>query len=81
MEKKILMNVPKLSLDIKHYPVMIKEVIKTCEPKEGEVIVDCTFGGGGYSKELLKFPNINVIALDRDNNAEQIAKKIKKKLL
>ena len=72
------MNVPKLSLDIKHYPVMIKEVIKTCELKEGEVIVDCTFGGGGYSKELLKFPNINVIALDRDNNAEQIAKKIKK---
>ena len=46
------MNVPKLSLDTKHYPVMIKEVIEACKPKEGEVVVDCTFGGGGYSKEL-----------------------------
>ena len=49
-----------------HFPVMLDEVIKICSPHKGGVYIDCTFGAGGYSKKLLKFPKTKVIALDRD---------------
>ena len=63
----------------KHFPVMLDEVIQTCLPiKKNQLIIDCTFGGGGYSKELLKFSNIKVIALDRDASAVNRAKNLEK---
>ena len=49
------MKLPHTSLEGKHLPVMIDEVIKICNPKNGGNFMDCTFGAGGYSKELLKF--------------------------
>jgi len=67
------------SLEKKHFPVMLSEVIQRCLPiKNNHLIVDCTFGGGGYSKELLKFSNIKVVALDRDKDAISRAKNLKK---
>ena len=54
------------SLESSHFPVMLEEIIKICSPVSGGFYIDCTFGGGGYSKKLLKFPKTNVIALDRD---------------
>ena len=60
------MNVPNSSLESPHFPVMLNEVIKICAPSEGGKYIDCTFGGGSYSKALLKFPNTEVIAIDRD---------------
>ena len=67
------------SLEKKHFPVMLDEVIQTCLPIcKNQLIIDCTFGGGGYTKELLKFPNIKVIALDRDRSAITRAKYLKK---
>jgi 16S rRNA (cytosine1402-N4)-methyltransferase len=63
------------SLERKHFPVMLDEVIQTCLPiNKNHLVIDCTFGGGGYSKELLKIPNIKVIALDRDKSAISRAK-------
>ena len=59
------------SLETVHFPVMINEVIQTCQPIDGSLFVDCTFGGGGYTKEFLKFPGTKVIALDRDKSAKQ----------
>ena len=56
---------------------MLKEVIKICSPKNGGYFIDCTFGGGNYSKELLKFPNTKVVALDRDKSVLKKAQKIK----
>ena len=44
-----------LSLDSEHFPVMLDEVIKICSPKSGGTFLDCTFGGGGYSKKILNF--------------------------
>ena len=41
--------------------------------------MDCTFGGGGFSKEFLKFQNTKVVALDRDDHVIEIAKEIKNK--
>ena len=64
------MNISVSSLKKKHFPVMLEEVIQTCLPaNKNQLIIDCTFGGGGYSKELLKFPNTKIIALDRDKSA------------
>ena len=50
------MNTQISSLEFTHFPVMLGEVIKISSPYKGGNFVDCTFGGGGYSKALLKFP-------------------------
>ena len=55
------MNVPHSSLESPHFPVMLEEIIKVCSPDKGGNFVDCTFGGGGYSQALLKFPNTIVL--------------------
>ncbi len=73
------MNNPKLSLEHRHFPVMLDEITKICSPNKGGIYVDCTFGGGGYSSKLLKFSNTNVIALDRDQFILEIAKKLEEK--
>lgn len=62
-----------------HFPVMMSEVIQTCNPINGSLIVDCTFGGGNYTKEFLKYPKTKVIALDRDKTVINKANKIKEK--
>ena len=66
-----------MSLDmIKHYPVMLNEVLSFIS--DNKTIVDCTFGGGGYSSSILKnFKNSNVIGLDRDKNILKHALKLK----
>ncbi len=73
------MNTQKSSLEFSHFPVMLSEVIKISSPTEGGLFVDCTFGGGGYTDNLLKFPKTTIIALDRDPSVISIAKKIEKK--
>ena len=67
------------SLEISHFPVMLNEVLRISSPSKGGKFVDCTFGGGGYSKEILKFPNTNVIALDRDQKSLFKAKELENK--
>ena len=54
----------------------VEEILEISLPSNGGNFIDCTFGGGGYSKEILKFPNTNVLALDRDKNVLAIAKKL-----
>ena len=67
------------SLEKKHFPVMLDEIIQVCLPtKKNQLIIDCTFGGGGYSKALLKLPNTQVIAIDRDKSAISRAKYLEK---
>ena len=75
------MNTTITSLEKKHFPVMLNEVIETClSINKDLLIVDCTFGGGGYSKGFLKLPkvNVNVIAIDRDKTATNRAKSLEK---
>jgi 16S rRNA (cytosine1402-N4)-methyltransferase len=73
------MNITISSLEKKHFSVMLDEVIQTCLiNNKNQLILDCTFGGGGYSKELLKFPNIKVIAIDRDSSVISRAKNLEK---
>ena len=74
------MKTQKSSLEFSHFPVMLSEIIEISSPLKGGLFIDCTFGGGGYSKELLKFPNTQVIGLDRDEAVISIAKKLEKNL-
>lgn len=55
---------------MKHYPVMLPEVMTALAPKAGETYVDGTFGNGGYSEAFLKAANCNVVGLDRDPNVQ-----------
>ncbi len=71
------MKLPHTSLEGRHLPVMIDEVLKICNPKNGGNFMDCTFGAGGYSKELLKFNETKVVALDRDKHVIGLANKLK----
>ena len=72
------MNTQTSSLELSHFPVMLNEIIKITSPSQGGNFVDCTFGGGGYSRKILKFSKTKVIAIDRDLAAVSIAKNFKK---
>ena len=67
------------SLEFSHFPVMLNEILEISSPSTREKFIDCTFGGGGYSKEILKFSNTNVLAIDRDKKVLAEAKKLEKK--
>ena len=68
-----------LSLKSSHFPVMLGEVVKICSPIKGGIYIDCTFGGGSYSKKILKYSETKVIAIDRDKSILHIAEEIEKK--
>ena len=72
------MNNHTSSLEFSHFPVMLNEVIKISTPSKGGIYIDCTFGGGGYSKQLLKFSKTVVRGLDRDTKVKEIGKKLEK---
>ena len=73
------MNNQTSSLEFSHFPVMLSEVLKISSPSTKEKFIDCTFGGGGYSKEILKFEKTNVLAIDRDKKVLAEVKKVEKK--
>ena len=73
------MNNQTSSLEFSHFPVMLNEVLKISSPSTRKKFIDCTFGGGGYSKEILKFLKTKVLAIDRDKKVLTKAKKIEKK--
>lgn len=54
--------------DAPHIPVLLEEVIAALAPQAGEVIVDATFGAGGYTRRLLD-AGATVHAFDRDPDA------------
>lgn len=49
-----------------HIPVMLAEVLAAAQVTDGDVVVDATFGNGGYSQALLGSADCSVIGLDRD---------------
>ncbi len=52
-----------------HIPVLLDQVVDVLRPAQDELIVDGTFGAGGYTRALLETSPCNVIAIDRDPNA------------
>ncbi len=51
-----------------HVPVMLREVLRALRPQAGDVVIDATFGAGGYSRAFLEM-EATVIAVDRDPDA------------
>ena len=57
----------------RHIPVMLSEVLAQLDPKDGEIIVDGTFGAGGYSQAILESADCKIIAIDRDPEAFRLS--------
>ena len=70
-----------MSLDIRpHYPVMLNEVLNILQKNKKKIIVDCTFGCGGYSEKILEFfPENKVYGIDRDPKVKKFAEDLNKK--
>ena len=51
-----------------HVPVLLDEVVAALDPQPGDVLVDATFGAGGYTRALLD-RGATVHAFDRDPDA------------
>ncbi len=51
-----------------HIPVMLAEAVAALDPQPGDVVVDATFGAGGYTRALLN-AGATVHAFDRDPDA------------
>ena len=56
-----------------HIAVLLNEAIEALNIKEAGVYVDCTFGGGGHSKEILKHIGVSgkLIVFDQDEEARK----------
>lgn len=52
----------------RHTPVLLSEVLDAVKPATGKVIIDGTFGAGGYSRAFLQ-AGASVIGIDRDPDA------------
>ncbi len=49
-----------------HVPVMLPDVLRRLAPAPGDVLLDGTFGGGGYAAAMLDAAQCTVWAIDRD---------------
>ncbi len=49
-----------------HRPVMLAEVLAALTPGDAQLIVDGTFGAGGYTSAILDSADCQVMAFDRD---------------
>jgi 16S rRNA (cytosine1402-N4)-methyltransferase len=51
-----------------HRPIMVDEVLRCLRPGAGDVVVDCTLGGGGHAQALLPrvIPGGRLVGLDVD---------------
>ena len=60
-----------------HKPVLLDEVASSLFVKDGDIVVDCTFGCGGHSSVFLQALKTNgmVLGIDRDPNILEMAKK------
>lgn len=55
-----------------HISVLLDEVVGAIEPRPGKLIVDATFGAGGYSRAFIE-AGADVVAFDRDPTARRFA--------
>ena len=65
--------------NVKHFPVLLNEVISIISPLYGGTFIDCTFGQGGYSKKILENKKNKIFAIDRDYSSKKIVNQFKKK--
>jgi len=61
-----------------HTPVLLKECLDALNLQDGKLYIDCTLGGAGHSKEILKRANCKLIGIDKDADAIEYSKEILK---
>jgi 16S rRNA (cytosine1402-N4)-methyltransferase len=63
---------------IRHLPVLANEVLTLLAPRDGEVWVDCTVGGGGHSRLIAERLGSSgrLIGLDRDQAMLDLARPV-----
>lgn len=51
-----------------HVPIMVPEILEVLAPKPGDLVVDCTLGHGGHTREILRCisPGGRLLGLDAD---------------
>lgn len=61
-----------------HRSVMLEEAVAALDPKDGETVVDATFGGGGHARRILEklAPDGRVVGIDRDPQAIERASEL-----
>ncbi len=59
-----------------HISVLLNEVLHILSPKPDEVMVDGTFGAGGYSRAILAAAPCRVFGIDRDPRAIAIGQEL-----
>ena len=58
-----------------HIPVLKNEVVTNfANLKKGDIFVDATIGAGGHAKEILDHFDVDLIGLDQDESALEIAR-------
>ena len=56
----------------KHVPVLLEATMEYLNPEKGGIFLDGTFGGGGHTRAMLESsPEVCVVAIDRDPEAEE----------
>jgi len=58
-----------------HNSVLLNEMLEALAPEAGKTYIDATFGGGGYTRAILK-TDAHVIAFDRDPFVQQFAENV-----
>ncbi len=58
-----------------HAPVLLAEVIEALDPRPGDVMIDATFGAGGYTRAILA-TGAEVVGLDRDPTVQPHAEAV-----
>jgi 16S rRNA (cytosine1402-N4)-methyltransferase len=53
----------------RHIPVLARRAVEFLALRDGGIYIDATFGGGGYSREILAAAECSVIGIDRDPSA------------
>ncbi|WP_430474466.1 16S rRNA (cytosine(1402)-N(4))-methyltransferase RsmH [Thalassospira lucentensis] len=61
--------------DRPHKPVLLREVLDALAPCDGEIMVDGTFGAGGYSRAILDSAKCELYGIDRDPSAVATGRK------
>ncbi|MEE9272611.1 MAG: 16S rRNA (cytosine(1402)-N(4))-methyltransferase RsmH [Robiginitomaculum sp.] len=62
-----------------HLPVLLTEVVRALAIQKDDVIVDGTFGAGGYTRAILEVKKCHVIGLDRDPSVAGFAQAVAEK--